>query len=82
LIKCLSIKPSVKSGVVQPAYVAVNGIIYDLTQSRLWRGGVHDPSKGKAMAGRDLTEVLKDSPHGDSHLKDFPVVGYLKSSQN
>lgn len=61
-----------------PAYVAVNGVIYDLTQSRLWRGGVHDPSKGKATAGRDLTEVLKDSPHGDSHLKDFPVVGYLK----
>ncbi len=61
----------------RPAYVAVNGVIYDVTQSRLWRGGLHDPSHGKAAAGRDLTEVLKDSPHGDKHLKNFPVVGSL-----
>ena len=61
----------------RPAYAAVNGVIYDLTQSRLWRGGAHDPSEGKATAGRDLTEALKDSPHGDKHLKDFPVVGHL-----
>lgn len=62
----------------RPAYVAVNGVIYDLTESRLWRGGVHDPSQGKATAGRDLTDVLKESPHGDKHLKDFPIVGHLK----
>jgi predicted heme/steroid binding protein/rhodanese-related sulfurtransferase len=61
----------------RPAYVAINGIIYDVTQSRLWRGGEHDPSHGKAMAGRDLTSVLKDSPHGDKHFKYFPVVGKL-----
>ena len=61
----------------RPAYVAVKVLIYDLTESRLRRGGEHDPSKGKATAGRDLTEVLKDSPHGDKHLKDFPVVGEL-----
>lgn len=61
----------------RPAYVAVEGIIYDLTQSRLWRGGEHDPSHGEVSAGSDLTEVLKDSPHGDEHLKRFPVVGYL-----
>lgn len=60
-----------------PAYVAVNGVIYDLTESRLWRGGEHDPSHGEAMAGRDLTELLEKSPHGDKHLKDFPVVGRL-----
>jgi predicted heme/steroid binding protein/rhodanese-related sulfurtransferase len=61
----------------RPAYVAVNGVIYDLTASRLWRGGEHDPSHGEALAGRDLTETLKDSPHGDKHLKNFPVVGSL-----
>lgn len=60
-----------------PAFVAVNGIIYDLTESRLWRGGEHDPSKGEAMAGRDLTGLLEKSPHGDTHLKNFPVVGRL-----
>lgn len=61
----------------RPAYVAVNGVIYDLTLSRLWRGGEHNPSKGEAYAGRDLTDVLEKSPHGDKHLKDFPVVGHL-----
>lgn len=61
----------------RPAYVAVNGTIYDVTLSRLWRGGEHDPSHGEAFAGRDLTDVLEQSPHGDKHLKDFPVVGQL-----
>lgn len=61
----------------RPAYVAVNGTIYDLTSSRLWRGGTHDPSHGHAKAGQDLTEVIKDSPHGEKHLKNFPAVGWL-----
>ncbi len=61
----------------RPAYVAVNGIIYDLTESRLWRGGEHDPAHGEVMAGQDLTELLEKSPHGDKHLKGFPVVGRL-----
>ena len=64
----------------RPAYVAVKGIIYDLTESRLWRGGVHAPSKGKAFAGRDLTELIKKSPHGYKPLKDFPIVGKLVRS--
>lgn len=61
----------------RPAYVAVNGVIYDVTQSRLWRGGEHDPSHGEAWAGRDLTDVLELSPHGDKHIKQFPVVGKI-----
>lgn len=61
----------------RPAYVAVDGVIYDLTTSRLWRGGEHDPSLGEVYAGRDLTAELEKSPHGDKHLKDFPVVGTL-----
>lgn len=56
-------------------------ILYDLTQSLLWRGGDYDPSHGKARAGHDVTEVLKESPHGDIHLKDFPVVGRLGESK-
>lgn len=60
-----------------PAYVAIDGTIYDVTQSRLWRGGAHDPSHGKAFAGQDLTFVIKDSPHGAKELKKFPVVGHL-----
>ena len=61
----------------RPSYVAVDGIIYNLTQSRLWRGGVHDPSEGQAKAGEDLSEVIKKSPHGKMILQGFPVVGSL-----
>lgn len=66
----------------RPAYVAVDRVIYDLTQSRLWRGGEHDPSHGKVQAGCDLTEVIKESPHGKKHLERFPVVGYLVSQES
>ncbi|VAW45297.1 hypothetical protein MNBD_GAMMA03-990 [hydrothermal vent metagenome] len=63
------------------AYVAVENIIYDVTQSRLWRGGVHDPSHNKAIAGRDLTDVLKyQAKHGIEHLQRFPIVGYVIES--
>ena len=61
----------------RPAFVAVDGVIYDLTQSRLWRGGAHDPGHNEVFAGRDLTEKIKDSPHGAKELQKFPVVGQL-----
>lgn len=61
----------------RPAYVAVKGVIYDVTQSRLWRGGEHDPSHGQAYAGYDLTAILDQSPHGDKYVVQFPVVGKL-----
>lgn len=61
----------------RPAYVAVDGVIYDLTQSRLWRGGEHDPSYGRVKAGDDLSEAIKESPHGKANLERFPVVGKL-----
>ena len=65
----------------QPAYVAVDGVIYDLTQSRLWRAGEHDPSHGEVQAGCDLTEMLKESPHGKKNLDRFPIVGRLVSEK-
>ena len=58
----------------QPAYVAVDGIIYDMTNSSLWAQGNHNGFE----AGKDLTEPLnKQSPHGSSKLKNVPVVGEL-----
>lgn len=58
----------------QPAYVAVNGTVYDVSGKKAWAGGKHH---GHA-AGQDLTDaLLNDSPHGDKVLKDLPVVGKL-----
>ncbi|NLC43771.1 MAG: hypothetical protein GX783_05760 [Clostridiales bacterium] len=57
------------------AYVAVDGIVYDVTNSSLWRGGKHNGF----TAGKDLTDEIKnDSPHGVSKLTNVPVVGKIK----
>lgn len=57
-----------------PAYVAVDGTVYDVTNVREWRGGDHNGFE----AGNDLTEAIKTkSPHGVSKLKGIPIVGKL-----
>lgn len=55
------------------AYVAVNDTVYDVTGVEAWKGGKHHGN----LAGTDVTEALKHAPHGDSVLKDLPVVGKL-----
>lgn len=59
----------------RPAYVAVNGTIYDVTASPLWQGGDH---QGSHQAGHDLTEELKSAPHVRAVVERFPVVGRLE----
>lgn len=57
----------------QPAYVAVEGVVYDVTSNRGWKDGQHVDY----FAGMDLTVLTKASPHGLNILKDVPVVGKL-----
>ncbi len=57
------------------AYVAVNGTIYDVTDSPRWEDGLHPPDH---QAGRDLTEELAKAPHVRSVIERFPVVGRLE----
>jgi predicted heme/steroid binding protein len=54
-------------------WVAYNGKIYDLTQSRLWRNGKHY----EHWAGQDLTPELADAPHTHTVFEKFEVVGIL-----
>jgi predicted heme/steroid binding protein len=58
-----------------PAYVAIDGVVYDVTNSDEWNDGEH---KNGVTAGQDLTDELGSSPHGDSVLGDLPVVGSLE----
>ncbi len=58
-----------------PAYMAVNGVIYDVTNAKGWKDGEHEGYS----AGQDLTEPLAQSPHGDSVLKDLTIVGSIKT---
>ncbi len=56
------------------AYVAVDGIIYDMTDSLPWKNGQHNGFE----AGNDLTEAIKNvSPHGVSKLANVKPVGIL-----
>ncbi len=57
-----------------PAYVAVDGIIYDVTNLAKWKNGEHNGY----TAGQDLTDIIKNkSPHGVVKLNGVPVVGTL-----
>lgn len=57
-----------------PAYVAVDGVIYDMTNVSEWKNGEHNGY----TAGQDLTDIIKNkSPHGVSKLNGVPVVGKL-----
>ena len=58
----------------RPAYVAVDGVVYDVSDKPLWAGGEH---QNKVSAGLDLSEAILQSPHGKAKLKDLPVVGKL-----
>ena len=58
----------------KPAYIAVDGVIYDVTNAAPWNGGAHNGFE----AGKDLTEEIKTkSPHGVVKLEGLPVIGKL-----
>ncbi|MGH4119373.1 cytochrome b5 domain-containing protein [Clostridium sp.] len=58
----------------KPAYVAVNGIVYDVSDNSKWSGGKHFG----LTAGKDLSSQF-ESCHGASNiLSKLPKVGVLK----
>lgn len=58
-----------------PAFVACNGKVYDVSNSYHWRNGRHHAMH---CAGVDLTDSLKDAPHGPHLLDRVPLVGTLE----
>ncbi|MDB6352927.1 cytochrome b5 domain-containing protein [Trichococcus sp. K1Tr] len=59
----------------QPAYVAVDGVVYDVTNVEAWKNGDH---KLGLTAGNELTEEITNlSPHGKKVLERLPIVGEL-----
>lgn len=57
-------------------WVAYEGLIYDVTGSRLWRDGKHY----EHWAGQDLTPELADAPHTASVFDGLKVIGRLSGS--
>ncbi len=61
----------------RPAYIACKGRVYDVTNSRLWMNGVHAM---KHLAGNDLTEALRNAPHGEDKILAMPQAGMLAAA--
>lgn len=57
------------------AYIAVDGLIYDVSPIPAWAGGLH---QNKVQAGTDASDLIGQSPHGKSVLEKLQVVGKLK----
>ncbi len=59
----------------RPVYVAYKGKVYDVTNSKLWRSGLH---MKRHHAGQDLTADIQGAPHESDALERYPQVGTLK----
>jgi predicted heme/steroid binding protein/uncharacterized membrane protein len=60
------------------AYVAYNGKIFDVSESKMWKKGLH---MNRHQAGQDLTEAIGAAPHGSEMLTRFKEVGTLKTEK-
>ena len=56
------------------AYIAYQGKVYDITQSKLWVDGDH---MGMHAAGKDFTDEIDFAPHGEEALGRVKLVGNL-----
>lgn len=61
------------------AYIAVDGVVYDVSESAKWPQGEHSPCPLGAMAGNNLSEEIKQAPaRMRALLEKMPVVGKLE----
>ncbi len=60
----------------QKGYIAVDGVIYDVTN--VFSNGMH---QGLHLAGTDATQAFNSSPHARSILTGLKIVGSLEGSE-
>ena len=58
----------------KPAYVAISGVVYDVSVQGTWGGGTHFG----LYAGKDLTAHFQACHDNDTILNMLPKVGVLK----
>ena len=57
-----------------PTYVVYKGKVYVVSATFLWKDGTHQVLHS---AGVDLTDAMKQAPHGGEVLERFPIVRIL-----
>lgn len=60
------------------AYIAVNGIVYDVTDINDWENGTHNGIK----AGKDVTSEFEYSHHGKNVLNRLKKLGIYEERMN
>ncbi len=54
-------------------WIAYKGLVYDVTNSKLWKTGTHY----EHWSGQDLTGELEDAPHTDEVFSKFEPIANL-----
>jgi predicted heme/steroid binding protein/uncharacterized membrane protein len=62
----------------KPVYIAHQGKVFDVSESKLWKGGLH---MKRHHAGKDLTTDIQGAPHGTEVLERYPQVAVLKKRE-
>jgi predicted heme/steroid binding protein/uncharacterized membrane protein len=58
-----------------PTYIAFQGKVYDVSESRLWPKGLH---MNRHASGKDLSVDISAAPHGTEVFERYPQVGVVK----
>ena len=61
-----------------PVYIAFQGKVIDVSNSKLWRTGLH---MKRHQPGQDLTADIEAAPHGEEVLDRYPQVGILEKKE-
>jgi predicted heme/steroid binding protein len=65
---------SLRNGQDKPEiWIAYRGLVYDVTNSKMWRQGKHY----EHWAGQDLTDELDDAPHTEIVFERLQIIGRL-----
>jgi predicted heme/steroid binding protein/uncharacterized membrane protein len=59
----------------KPVYITYKSKIYDVSNSKLWRNGLH---MRRHHAGLDLTAAIQGAPHEPDVLERYPHIGTLR----
>jgi predicted heme/steroid binding protein/uncharacterized membrane protein len=62
----------------KPVYIVHQGRVFDVSQSKLWKGGLH---MKRHHAGTDLTTDFGGAPHGTEVFERYPQVGVVKPQE-
>jgi len=62
----------------KPVYIVHQGKVYDVSNSRLWKGGTH---MKRHPAGRDLTTDIAAAPHGTEVFDRYTQVGVIRPDE-